>query len=125
MKTACTLLFLALFLSSCATMAPASAVNVNTVSTDAMCSAVFIMLADYEDAKDGRDERTLAYYDTMSYMIAWEQEQNNVSIVLFNNFVAHYKENMDSPTWLLHWRRCVVRANEIYPHYKRWSKAQE
>ena len=124
MKNVCTMLILALLMASCATMSPAAAYDVNTMSTDAMCSAVFIMLAEYEDSKEGRDERTLAYYDTMSLMISWEQGRLNVPVALYNRYVAHYMKNMDSPTWLLHWRRCVVRANDIYPAYKRWKKVQ-
>ncbi len=110
-------ILLILTLSACATVSPAGIDNSNTISTDALCTAVFIMVADYEDAKEDTNKRRLAYLDSLAYLISWEQQRLNVSVDFYNKFVKHYKKNMDSPTWLLHWPRCVHRANDIYPAF--------
>jgi len=116
MKTVYSIL-LVLALSACATISPAGPYRADTISTDAMCSAVFIMVASAENDKEDTNERTLAYYDSLSYLISWEQSRSGVSVVFYNQFVQRYRKNMDSSTWLLHWPRCIHRANDIYPEF--------
>lgn len=114
-------ILLILALSSCATIAPTMAAagpyRIDTITTDAMCSAVFTVVADAEDAKEDTNTRKLANYDALAFMISWEQKRLGVNVNFYNAFVIQYKKDMDSPTWLLHWIRCVTRANEIYPRY--------
>ena len=121
MKNVFMLLVLALLLS-CATISPAGLASTDTISTDAMCSAVFIMVADFENDKEDTNERQLAYYDSLSYLISWEQSRSGVSVAFYNQFVQRYRKNMDSSTWLLHWPRCIHRANDIYPEFMKSRK---
>jgi len=109
MKNAFKLLILALSLVT-------TGVNAG-ITEDAMCSTVFILVADFEDNREDTNTQVLAYYDTLAYMIAWEQDRLGVSVAIYKKLVEQYKKDMNSATWLLNWRRCVNRAIEIYPTF--------